>query len=85
MKLRVDNLSPETTADDVRAIFESFGLVYDVWLVAERSNARPSGFGLVEMDVDAGAIARGYLDGRTFGGRVITVIEARERVGGDAR
>jgi RNA recognition motif-containing protein len=85
MRLHVGNLPFETAPDDVRTAFEAFGAVYDVSLMSDRATGRSRGFGYVEMDAVAAAMAIEHLDGKDFGGRAITVNEAHERVGGAAR
>lgn len=78
-KLYVGNLPFDATRDDVRAAFEAFGTVYEVSLIEDRQTGRPRGFGFVEMD-DAGAQAAiEGLNDKDFGGRNITVNEAREK------
>lgn len=85
VRLHVGNLPFEIEADDVRAVFEAFGAVYDVSLINERVSGRPRGFGFVEMDAEAAAAAIEQLNGKNFGGRAITVNEAHVRIGGEAR
>jgi cold-inducible RNA-binding protein len=81
-RLHVGNLSFESTASDVRSAFEAFGPVYDVSLITDRATGRSRGFGFVEMDAAAAGTAMEQLTGKDLGGRVITVNEAHERVGG---
>jgi RNA recognition motif-containing protein len=78
-RLYVGNLSFDATTDSVRAAFEAFGTVYDVSLVTDRDTGRPRGFGFVEMDDAAAVKAIEGLNGKDFGGRALTVNEARER------
>ena len=78
-KLYVGNLPFDATRDDIRAAFEAFGTVYEVSLIEDRQTGRPRGFGFVEMD-DAGAKAAiEGLNDKEFGGRNLTVNEAREK------
>ena len=83
-RLYVGNLP--FTADDasIRELFSQGGRsVTEVKLVTDRETGRPRGFGFVEMgssqDAD-GAIRE--LNGRDFGGRPLTVNEAKERSSG---
>ena len=86
-KLYVGNLPFEATAEDVRTAFEAFGTVHDVSLVTDRDTGRPRGFGFVEMDASAAAAAIEGLNNKDFGGRDLSVNEARDRNsgGGGAR
>ncbi|MEJ2719966.1 MAG: RNA-binding protein [bacterium] len=59
--------------------FEAFGTVHEVSLVTDRDTGRPRGFGFVEMDAEAVSAAIEGLNDKEFGGRNITVNEARER------
>jgi RNA recognition motif-containing protein len=78
-KLYVGNLPFEASREEIRAAFEAFGTVYEVSLIEDRQTGRPRGFGFVEMD-DAGAKAAiEGLNDKDFGGRNLTVNEARER------
>ncbi len=83
-RLYVGNLPFSAGEDQVRELFEQNGrTVTEVRLVTDRDTGRPRGFGFVEMgsseDAD-GAIRE--LNGYEFGGRPLTVNEARERTGG---
>ncbi len=80
-RLYVGNLPFSIAEDDVRALFEQKGrTVTDVKLITDRDTGRPRGFGFVEMASaeDADAAIR-ELNGVQFGGRALTVNEARER------
>jgi hypothetical protein len=83
-KLYVGNLSFNTTADTLRAAFESDGRqVENVSIVTDRETGRPRGFAFVEMasDTDAqGAITA--WDGQELDGRTLRVNEAMERGAG---
>lgn len=78
-RMYVGNLPFSATTDEVRDLFEQYGSVQSVKLVADRETGRPRGFGFVEMeDADADA-AISALDGVSFGGRNLKVNEARPR------
>ncbi len=78
-RLYVGNLPFDATADSVRTAFEAFGTVHDVSLVTDRDTGRPRGFGFVEMDAGSAGAAIEGLNNKDFGGRELTVNEARER------
>ena len=81
-RLYVGNLPFDATTEDIRAAFEAFGTVHDVSLVTDRDTGRPRGFGFVEMDDQAASAAIEGLNNKDFGGRDLTVNEARERTTG---
>lgn len=76
-KIYVGNLPFSATEDDLRALFSEYGEVSSVALINDRETGRPRGFGFVEMDGADEAIAA--LDQKDFGGRSLTVNEARPR------
>ena len=78
-RLYVGNLPFDATNETVRAAFEAYGVVHDVTLVTDRETGRPRGFGFVEMDAEPASKAIEGLNEKDFGGRSITVNEARER------
>lgn len=78
-KLYVGNLPFEASRDEIRTAFEAFGTVYEVSLIEDRQTGRPRGFGFVEMDEAGAQAAIEGLNDKEFGGRNLTVNEARER------
>ncbi len=77
-KLYVGGLSFETTDAELRALFEQAGKVESAVVITDRSSGRSKGFGFVEMPTNAEARqAISELNGKTLGGRSITVDEAR--------
>ena len=76
-KIYVGNISFQTTEEELRTMFSEFGEVHSVNLITDRETGRPRGFGFVEMDGADEAIAA--LDQKDFGGRNLTVNEARPR------
>jgi RNA recognition motif-containing protein len=76
--LYVGNLPFTTTADDLREAFAAYGNVVRAQVVSDRETGRSRGFGFVEMS-DGGAEAIAALNGAAFGGRTLTVNEARPR------
>jgi RNA recognition motif-containing protein len=85
-RLYVGNLPFSVGEEQIRDVFAQNGrTVTEVRLVTDRETGRPRGFGFVEMGSQEeadGAIRE--LNGFQFGGRPLTVNEARERVGGGA-
>ena len=80
-RLYVGNLPFSADEDQVRTLFEQDGRsVKEVTLITDRDTGRPRGFGFVEMTTqeDADGAIRA-LNGQDFGGRPLTVNEARER------
>lgn len=82
MRIYVGNIPFKVTEDQIRAQFEGFGPVAKVDLVMDRETQRPRGFAFVDMDDDGGKQAIEQLDGTDFGGRRMTVNQAKERSGG---
>lgn len=83
-RLYVGNLPFSADEDQVRELFAQKGrAVKEVKLITDRDTGRPRGFGFVEMETqdDADSAIRD-LNGQPFGGRPLTVNEARERQGG---
>ena len=83
-RLYVGNLPFSADETQVRDLFSQGGrTVSEVKLVTDRDTGRPRGFGFVEMgsNEDADSAIRD-LNGADFGGRALTVNEARERTGG---
>ena len=80
-RLYVGNLPFNTDESALRALFEQDGRkVTEVKIVTDRDTGRSRGFGFVEMatDEDAKGAIEAY-NGQNFGGRTLTVNEARER------
>jgi RNA recognition motif-containing protein len=78
MRIYVGNLPYTCTADEVRELFSSYGNVDSVNLITDRETGRPRGFGFVEM-ASGGEAAISALHSAAFGGRTLTVNEARPR------
>jgi RNA recognition motif-containing protein len=80
-KLYVGNLPYETSESDLQALFEGAGVVATVNIVRDRSTGQPRGFAFVEMNDDDGARrAITQFDRHEFGGRSLTVNEAKPMV-----
>jgi RNA recognition motif-containing protein len=77
-KLYVGNLPYETTESDLQTLFEGAGQVSTVNIVRDRATGQARGFAFVEMNDAQGAQrAITELDKAAFGGRNLTVNEAR--------
>jgi cold-inducible RNA-binding protein len=83
MKLYVGNLPYNTTEDDLRNLFSQYGSVDSVAVITDRETGRSKGFGFVEFGNDSEARnAIQALSGQEYGGRALTVNEARPKTGG---
>jgi RNA recognition motif-containing protein len=81
-RLYVGNIPYQTTEEQLRSLFEQDGgaEVSEVKIVLDRDTGRPRGFAFVELSSDAQASAAiDALHGKAFGGRPLTVSEARDR------
>jgi RNA recognition motif-containing protein len=80
IKLYVGNLSFNTSSDDLRDLFAGAGTVESASVVEDRETGRSRGFGFVEMSTKEEADAAiQQFNGKDFGGRNLTVNEARPR------
>jgi RNA recognition motif-containing protein len=79
-KLFVGGLSPETTADDLRASFLQFGEIVEVIVVPNRATGQSRGFGFVSYQNSAAAEAaiKG-MDGTEVDGQRLKVNKAETR------
>jgi RNA recognition motif-containing protein len=83
MKLYVGNLPYTTSEEDLRNLFSQYGRVDSVAVITDRETGRSKGFGFVEFTDDGEAKnAISGLSGQEFGGRALTVNEARPKTGG---
>jgi len=79
-KLYVGNLPFSAGEAEIQELFSEQGEVASVAMIMDRETGRPRGFGFVEMANDEEADkAIEALNGMDFGGRPLTVNEARER------
>ena len=77
-KLYVGNLPFSATEEDITAKFSAVGTVESAKLITDRDTGRSKGFGFVEMSSDSEAQAAiEKLNGQDYGGRPMTVNEAR--------
>ena len=80
MRIFVGGLALTTTEAELRQVFTPYGRVERVQILQDRDTGRSRGFGFVEMpDATAAQAAIDGLNGRSLGGRLLTVNEARER------
>ncbi len=80
MKLYVGNLNYETTDSSLEELFVPFGTVRSAQVIQDRDTGRSKGFGFVEMaDDNAARTAIAELNEKDFGGRPLTVNEAKPR------
>lgn len=80
-RLYVGNLPFSADEQQIKELFEQNGRsVKEVKLITDRETGRPRGFGFVDMGTqeDADSAIR-QLNGTNYGGRPLTVNEARER------
>jgi RNA recognition motif-containing protein len=76
----VENLSPTTTEQDLRSIFEAFGEVLSVTVVTDRDTGGPRGLAFIEMSGDAQAqSAIAALNGRIVDEHRLSVTPARPK------
>jgi len=79
-KLYVGNFSYETTENELQDLFATAGTVQEVILSQDRMTGKSKGFGFVTMATDADAKnAISQINGKSIGGRALTVNEARPR------
>ena len=80
-KLYVGNLPYDTGEQDLQSLFAAAGTVESVNVMRDMATGRARGFAFVEMATDEEAQqAISMLNDRDFGGRNLTVNEARPKV-----
>ncbi|MBV8265431.1 MAG: RNA-binding protein [Planctomycetaceae bacterium] len=76
----VGNLPYDTTGDDLVQLFQTYGTVTSGQVIIDKFSGRSRGFGFVEMaNNDEAQAAIDDLNGKPYGGRPLTVNEARPR------
>ncbi|HEV2884027.1 MAG TPA: RNA-binding protein [Pyrinomonadaceae bacterium] len=79
-KLYVGNLSFRTTSEELREAFAAAGTVESASVIEDRDTGRSRGFAFVEMATpEEAAAAIEQFNGKDFGGRNLTVNEAKPR------
>jgi cold-inducible RNA-binding protein len=77
-KLYVGGLPYSTTNEDLKTEFSQAGEITDCIIIIDKMSGRSKGFGFVEMTTDEDAAkAIEMFNGKEFGGRNLTVSEAR--------
>lgn len=80
MKLYVGNLPYTATDEELQSLFAPYGNPSSAKVITDRDTGRSKGFGFVEYSNDEEAkTAMAALNGKEFGGRALTVNEARPR------
>ncbi len=79
MKLYVGNLPYNVSDDQLRDMFARFGIPDSAKVITDRDSGQSKGFGFVEFSDAAVAKNALSLNGTDFGGRALTVNEARPR------
>lgn len=80
LKLYVGNLSYDVNNQRLEELFAPFGSVRSAQVIQDRDTGRSKGFGFVEMaDDNAARSAIAGLHEKDFGGRPLTVNEAKPR------
>lgn len=75
----VGNLPWEATEEELVAAFTPYGPVDEVRIAMDRATGRSRGFAFVEMNDAAADKAIEALNGADWGGRALTVNQAKER------
>jgi len=79
--LYVGNLPWGTKPEELEEVFKEHGEVVGSRIITDRETGRSRGFGFVEVnDEDAEKMVEA-MNGAEFGGRVLTVNEAKARAG----
>ncbi|MBA2503474.1 MAG: RNA-binding protein [Pyrinomonadaceae bacterium] len=79
-KLFVGNLSFQTTSEELRELFAQAGTVESASVIEDRETGRSRGFAFVEMGTpEEAAAAIQQFNGKDFGGRALTVNEAKPK------
>ena len=80
MNIYVSNIAFNATTQDLRPLFESYGVVDKINIITDRDTGQSRGFGFVEMpDSAAAKAAIQGANGTELAGRALTVNEAKPR------
>src|SRR5882672_3077793 len=80
IKLYVENLTYNTTENELQELFSKAGPVQEVMLMQDKFTGKSRGFAFVTMSADADAQkAIAEINGTQLEGRALTVNEARPR------
>ena len=75
--LYVGNLPWNTTADELSEFFSTYGHIESSRIITDRETGRSRGFGFIEVDEADAARITSELNGKDYGGRPLTVNEAK--------
>lgn len=78
-RLFVGGLPYETTEDELKKSFSEFGTVESANIITDKMSGKSKGFGFVEFSSAEEAEEAKSLNGKDFGGRTLTVDEARPK------
>ena len=74
MNIYIGNLSQDTTADKLRALFTEFGEIEEIKIIKDRFSGQSKGYGFIEMPSNSEADqAIKALNGKQFDGNFIKV------------
>ncbi len=77
-RIYVGGLPFKTAEEEMNTLFAAYGAVSSAKLITDKYSGQSRGFGFVEMPNDAEAVAAmEKLNGTDFGGRKLTINEAR--------
>jgi len=80
VNIYVSNIAFNATTQDLRQLFESYGVVDKIDIITDRYTGQSRGFGFVEMpDSAAAKAAIQGVQGKELAGRTLTVNEAKPR------
>lgn len=80
MNMFVSNLGFHINADDLRKLFEPFGLVTSVKVILDQITGHSRGFAFVNMESETQAsLAMNKLNGKEMEGRCMTISVAKEK------
>ena len=80
MNIYVSNIAYTATDQDLRQLFEPYGVVDTINIITDRYTGQSRGFGFVDMpDSAAAKAAIQGVQGQELAGRTLTVNEARPR------
>jgi RNA recognition motif-containing protein len=80
VNIYVSNIAFNATTQDLRQLFESYGVVDKINIITDRDTGQSRGFGFVEMpDSAAAKAAIQGANGKELVGRALTVNEAKPR------
>jgi RNA recognition motif-containing protein len=85
MNMYISNLSFHTTDDNLRELFQKFGIVISAKVVTDRVSGRSRGFGFVEMSDADGQVAMEKLHNKEIEGRPMSVSVAKPKPKGDQK